>query len=224
MNRRNSTVFIAIAAALLCFPAAAQPNPNQRAEAEARAMLPKCNQPDRDLQQLCLRNQRDFIREYVKAKAGSDINIRGIASYLRPVPPTASDFEKSLHVGIPTRLQEACAWRLWHAMMPDIDEELTAAPEELARRIRDKRLFWQPTCLQLDFDKRNASLARATHLMNEYLSTPARMPPSEWQPKVAGLVEPKPGPPSPDHCMLTVAPPLNAQPGWRQPRLPADCP
>jgi hypothetical protein len=73
----------------------AQANANQRAEAEARSRLPKCQQPKPDVQQLCLKNQQDFIREYVRAKAGSQINIRGIASYLTPVSPKDSDFEKS---------------------------------------------------------------------------------------------------------------------------------
>lgn len=219
MNRRNATVCTVVATAFLCLPAAAQPNSNQRAEAEARAMLPKCRHPDQPTQQLCLGNQRNFIREYVFAKAGSDINIRGVASYLTPLSHNASDFERSLHFGIPPNVQEACAWRFWHAMMPSEGEALTASLPVLAARIRDKRRSWQPTCLQLHFDAREASLARAERLMNEYLSAPARMPPSDWKPNVAGLVEPKRSPPIPDHCLTRESRPLQV-PGTPEPPIP----
>lgn len=224
----KSRLFLAAALPLLApsLPAHAQQNPNQRAEAEARAMLPKCQQPDRETQQICLRNHRDFIREYVRAKAGSEINIRGVASYLRPLPPTATDLDRQEAIGIPPNLFESCAWRFWHAMMPTAGEDPTTSLGVLAFRIRERRGSWQPTCLQLDVDKRDAALSRAVHLLNEYHANPARMPPSDWQPRVAGLVEPKPDrrfTNLPAHCLDGRSVPLRG-PGEPAPDIPAFVP
>ena len=224
MNRLNAAVFIVIAAALLCPPAAAQPNSNQRAEAEARRMLPKCQQPTRDLQQLCLRNQRGFIWEYVRAMAGSDINIRGVSSYLRPLSPTDTDSVRRQAIGLPVNLFESCAWLVWYSLMPPNQVERSMPPASFNDAMRNKSRFPDSRCDQLSPDEEILARRRGEQLMQQFLAAPAVMPPFDWQPKIAGLVEPKPGPPIPERCMLTVAPPLNAAPGWRQPGLPADCP
>lgn len=217
----KSRLFLAAALPLLApsLPAHAQQNPNQRAEAEARAMLPKCQQPTHEQQQTCLKNQQGFIREYVRAKAGSEINIRGVASYLRPLPPTANEFDRNSAIGAPINLFESCAWLVWYSLMPPDEVERSMPPLSFEGAMQNKRRYPDSRCAQLPRQEELRARRRGEQLMQEYVAAPARMPPSDWQPKVAGLVEPKPSPPIPAHCLNTRSVPLRV-PGQPAPDLP----
>jgi hypothetical protein len=112
---------------------------------------------------------------------------------------------------------------MWYAMTPVEDEYRNTSPLVLESIVLGKWRSWQPTCLNLHSDTRNVSMARAERLMREFELSPARLPPSEWRPKVAGLIEPKPLPPVPEECLESDYVPLNAPDNWPRKKLPKHC-
>jgi hypothetical protein len=174
-------------APLLPAHAAAQ-TPNQKAEAEARSFLTPCAQSEAHLQQWCLRNQQSFVREYVRAKAGDQSNIRGVGSYFRPLAPDADEAAVREKMGEPVSLFQTCVWYTLYSILPLTPEQQRERPALRESLVMNKAAYPVRTCARLTPDEQTAARRRAEQLMQELHSAPAKMPPDDWRPKMAGLV------------------------------------
>ena len=120
-------------------------------------------------------------------------------------------------------MSESCAWLVWYSLMPPDDLERALPPLSFEGAMANKRRSPDFTCAKLPPDEDARARRRGERLMQQFMAAPARMPPSDWRPKMAGLVEAKPRPPAPEHCMLKVVPPLH-MPGDNNPAEPAFVP
>ena len=144
--------------------------PNAAAEREARSFLPPCKPgPDR---QLCLIHQRNFIEQYVYAKAGDFPAQRSTAESFDTLH-LKTDAVLSDYVGMPRNQLQSCAWWLVDAQQ---DTSL-ANPDALIRH----------ACGGLGGVMQSLAMHRADLLLHELRTHPARMPSDDWEPIVAGL-------------------------------------
>jgi hypothetical protein len=149
-------------AATLCFlaPPACAADPNAAAEREAHVWLAPCKENDKQRQQLCLSNQRNFIEQYVWAKAGSLSSMGStVASFL----PT--DASNPLHLGMPQSLMQSCAWQ-------------AVRMQSTRGQVASERALMLEICRKLTPNEIAAADDRAEQLLRELRTTPARLPPS----------------------------------------------
>lgn len=223
LNRKAFFLLAGLAVPPLLPADAAAQTPNQKAEAEARSFLTPCAQPTPELQHSCLRTHQRFIREYVRAKAGDQSNIHGVGSYFTPLPGGASQSDINDKIGEPVSLFQACAWRIFYSFQPLLPHQQQQPPLTRQGMIENKRRYHEFTCAKLPPAEQLAARRRAEELMQELLSAPARMPPSDWWPKMAGLAAERPRPPIPIHCLDSRPVPL-LSPGETRPPEPAFVP
>jgi hypothetical protein len=171
-----------LAAALctaLAFPAfadaASPPDPNQLAEREARQFLRPCEPRYKgEYVQLCLVDQRNFIEQYVYAKAG-DYMAQGSTAYSFDTHRLPDDLSWT---GMPQNQVQSCAWRIvivqyGHPDVQPFDAELMG-----------------PACSPLSRVEQVVAGRRADELLRSLRASPARMPADDWEPAMPGLVEP----------------------------------
>jgi hypothetical protein len=183
MTIRNSAIALALLAAATC--AAAGPKRAaaaiQRAEAEARSYLPACTEKDDDRQQLCLITERNFVEQYVYAKAG-DVLAMGSTASSFDEHGESDDFEKEAAynggAGRPFNAVQTCAWRMVIADQPvpphgEIDAELA-----------------ETACGPLSDAGHEEAVARARQVEREIGVHTTPMPPDDWEPKMQGLRDP----------------------------------
>jgi hypothetical protein len=181
-------------------PAACLAQPaNQRAEKEARSWLIPCELTG-TRQDTCLQAQKNFIEQYVYAKAGDAGAQHSTASSFGS--SAFNDPEGLNRLGMPRNAVQACAWWQVAAQNP------RALPSE--RRVADE------VCAALPPDDARAGRRRAEQLLQELQTAPARMPPPDWEPQVAGL---PPSPPVRSECLVVLDPTSDAPP-----KAPPGCP
>ena len=164
-------LFIAALLIVMALPAAAD-DPNARAEREARAWLRPCRESDRQRQQLCLINQREFILAYVYAKAGDTSAMINIASRLSPRRDAGENPDQWL--GMPKNLVESCAWEA--ARIQSMSGDTSAYKNILGRH-----------CVSLTPNQLTLADERVEQLLEELRHAQARVPALGWEPRVAGL-------------------------------------
>ena len=160
-------------------PKTGQANATQRAEAEARTYLPPCVEKEPERQQLCLLNQRNFIEQYVLAKAG-DAFAMGSTAFSFDPSTASTEFSKTVtfalqRLGEPASIPQACAWRMVIVDQPtrphgQNDVEITKA-----------------VCGRLSDAGYAEAVARARSIEREIDTHTTSMPPDDWDPKVQGL-------------------------------------
>ena len=108
-NQRNrdrhprARIYAALLAVLI--PATAFADPiNDKAKAEAIRFLTRCPATDANVRKFCLRDQMDFIEQYMLAKSGDVAAMDAVAFSFRPTAP-------EFHVGLSISYAESCAWR-----------------------------------------------------------------------------------------------------------------
>ena len=149
---------------------------NRRAEAEARSFLSPCKEVSEE-QPLCRLHQRNFIEQYVYAKAG-DLGAMGSTSSSFTRHPLTED-PHLFDLGSPAEnLVQACAWQMARA-------EATRGGNGIERGTAAER------CRTLNQTERLAAGERAAQLLRELRAAPASTPSGDWEPVVAGL---KPSP------------------------------
>ena len=148
-------------------------NPNATAEKEARSYLQPCKQDAEDARQLCLLHQRNFIEQYVYAKA-NDRSGQGSTAYSFDTRHKDDDLS---WLGMPQNQIQACAWRRVISQIAGSK----SAPD--ASRVA------QNACEVLQPHEQTLALRRANELVRELRTHPAATPKAGWEPKVPGLVE-----------------------------------
>lgn len=160
-------------------------DPNQAAEREARQFLTKC--PPGEAQETCLIHQRNFIEQYVYAKAGDHAGQTSTAaSFDMHHPP-----DDTTCLGLPQNQIQSCAWRIVIVQF--------GAPSPYPTDI-DARMI-QDGCGKLSPVEMAISERRADELLRELRTHPAATPSDDWEPRVAGLA---PTPPVNPHCLATL--------------------
>jgi hypothetical protein len=180
---RNSAIAVALLAATTC-AAAGPKRPGgaiQQAEAEARAYLPACTEKDDGRQQLCLITERNFVEQYVYAKAG-DVVAMGSTAASFDENAESEEFKKDPAynggAGRPFNAVQTCAWRMVIVDQPvpphgRIDVELA----DIA-------------CRQLSDAGRAKAMFRAREVEREIGQHITPMPPEDWEPTMLGLRDP----------------------------------
>jgi hypothetical protein len=182
---------LAIVPLLLLVPQVAlSATPNAAAEKEARSYLRPCKQSDEDLRQLCLLHQRNFIEQYVYAKANDYLAQSSTAGSF----DTRHKDDDLSWIGMPQNQIQSCAWRL--VIVQIADPESPSSSSYAA----------QSTCGVLQPLEQTLALRRADELVRELRTHPAAMPDDDWEPKVRGLVDE----PLPPKALDSTAEPLTS--------------
>ncbi len=175
---------LALLAAATCPAAAGPKRPGsaiRRAEGEARSYLPACTEKDDDRQQLCLIEERNFVEQYVYAKAG-DVLAMGSTASSFDEHAESEEFKKEPAynggAGRPFNAVQTCAWRMVIADQPgpphgEVDAEMA-----------------ETACGRLSDAGHEEAVARAREVEREVGVHATPMPPAEWEPVMAGLRDP----------------------------------
>lgn len=147
----RACIYAALLALLIPATAFAQ-TPNQKAKAEAIRFLPSCPATDVNVRKFCLRDQTDFIEQYMRAKSGDVAAMDAVAESFRP---EAHEF----HLGLPMSYAESCAWR-----------------RVVLRVAYNKNNFdhFREECDHIPKAHEIASIKRATVLMKELETAPTK--------------------------------------------------
>ena len=146
---------------------------NSAASAEARRFLIPCNQVEADKRGYCARNQEDFLDSYVRAKAGNPEYMHDLtrfySTWTYPNLPISRP-------GVRQNRQEGCTWLL-------VEAAFDKSPEGRRRLATEIHL----ACIDFTADARLAMWLRATDLVGEIRTHPAKEPPA-YKPPTKGLI------------------------------------
>jgi hypothetical protein len=146
-------------------------NPQQLAENEARGFLRPCK-PGGD-QQICLINQRNFIEQYVYAKAGDHDGQTSTADSFDTNHLMTKEVLVN-YLGMPQNQIESCAWRI-----------VVLQGGHSAPRVEDVAMVHH-ACGTLDKAQRQSAGGRADDILRSMRTMPVPMPSDDWEPLAAG--------------------------------------
>lgn len=144
-------------------------DPNQIAEREARQFLRPCAEKYQgEAIQLCRIDQRNFIEQYVYAKAG-DYLAQGSTALSFDTQHQPDDLS---WVGMPQSQIQSCAWRI--VIIQYGHPEVQHFHADVMRS----------ACALLDPAEQFIAIRRADELLRSLRVNPARIPPDDWEPVV----------------------------------------
>lgn len=137
---------------------------------EAERFTRPCTVADREGQQWCLINTEEFLRDYLRARAGDYQAQRNIAHMLGA---TRGGMLRDHYAGVTANPIEACAWRLVIIT--------SGHPQAHTGDVTNVRM----TCERLTGPERQAVLIRAEQITTAITEDPVRNPPRRGMPLVA---------------------------------------
>lgn len=165
---------------------------NRRAEAEAKSFLKPCGFPG-DRQSMCLIKQRNFVEQYILAKAGDANAMGSTASSFRPISPMTPNFADAVerNLGLPVSLMQACVWSVVRANTP-LDGSQATMTAYIRRSIIESNLRRAAEiCAELPQQEQLVARRRSEALLQELRTNPAVYPAAERDPPRPYKLDPR---------------------------------